>query len=182
MKKFLYTLVLVASFILYGVFQTKFSNPSALFSDDDDKPVTAPASLQINSNTSTSYNSNTNTTTVSNTPTTKNPPTNTTNVNTTPVATKGKYKDGTYIGSVADAYYGNLQVKAVISGGKITDVVFLQYPNDRGNSIRINTQAIPYLKAEAIQIQDSNVDTVSGASYSSKAFRQSLASALSQAI
>lgn len=176
MKKFLYTLVLIASFVLYGTFQSKLSNPSALFSDDDDRPVIAPASLQLNSSANT--NTNSNATPVSNTPPTNNSQTNTASSS----STTGKYKDGTYTGSVADAYYGNLQVKAVISGGKITDVQFLQYPNDRGNSIRVNTQAMPYLKAEAIQIQDSNVDTVSGASYSSKAFRESLASALKQAI
>src|SRR5581483_2062800 len=51
---------------------------------------------------------------------------------------KGQYADGSYTGSVADAYYGYIQVKAVISGGKITDVQFLQYPNDRSTSIMIN--------------------------------------------
>src|ERR1700730_4480157 len=41
------------------------------------------------------------------------------------------YKDGTYTGSVADAQWGYVQVKAVIQHGKITDVSFLQYPNER---------------------------------------------------
>ncbi len=94
----------------------------------------------------------------------------------------GQYKNGTYTGSTADAYYGNIQVKAIISGGKITDVQFLQYPSDRRNSIAINTQAMPYLKSEAIQIQGSQVDIVSGATDSSLAFRQSLHSALQQAL
>jgi len=44
--------------------------------------------------------------------------------------TMGSYKDGSYTGSVQDAFYGNIQVRAVISGGKITDVLFLQFPND----------------------------------------------------
>ncbi len=91
------------------------------------------------------------------------------------------YKDGQYIGNVADAYYGNIQVKAVISGGKITDVVFLDYPHDRGTSIEINSQAMPYLKSEAIQSQSANVDIISGATDSSLAFRQSLQTALNQA-
>ena len=91
------------------------------------------------------------------------------------------YRDGTYTGSVADAYYGNIQVSATISGGKITDVVFLQYPNDRGTSIEINTQAMPYLKSEAITVQSANVDGVSGATQTSVAFIQSLESALAQA-
>ena len=91
------------------------------------------------------------------------------------------YKDGTYTGSVADAYYGNVQVQATISGGKITDVTFLQYPNDNGTSMYINSQAMPLLKQEAIAAQSANVDGVSGASETSPAFQQSLASALNQA-
>ncbi|HEX7042576.1 MAG TPA: FMN-binding protein [Patescibacteria group bacterium] len=93
----------------------------------------------------------------------------------------GQYKDGSYTGSAADAFYGFIQVKAVITNGKISDVVFLQYPNDRGTSVMINQQAMPYLKQEALAVQNANVDIVSGATDSSIAFRQSLASALSQA-
>lgn len=93
----------------------------------------------------------------------------------------GKYKDGTYTGSIADAYYGNVQVKATITGGKISDVQFLQYPNDRGSSIRINTRAIPLLKSEAITAQSAIVDGVSGATATSGAFKQSLAAALALA-
>ncbi len=93
----------------------------------------------------------------------------------------GQYIDGTYDGSVADAYYGYVQVRVSVSGGKISDVQFLQYPNDRGTSREINSQAMPYLIAEAIQAQNANVDIVSGATDTSYAFRQSLSSALSQA-
>lgn len=98
-----------------------------------------------------------------------------------PAAAAGQYVDGTYTGSAANAYYGNIQVKATISGGKLTDVTFLQYPNDRNTSVYINQQAMPALRAEAIQAQSANVDGVSGASDSSAAFKQSLASALAQA-
>ena len=91
------------------------------------------------------------------------------------------YKDGTYSGSSADAFYGTIQVQAVISGGKITDAKFLQYPSDRSRSVAINTLAMPNLKQEAIQAQNANVDIVSGATLSSQAFVQSLSSALAQA-
>ena len=91
------------------------------------------------------------------------------------------YKDGSYTGSVQDAFYGNLQVQAVISKGKITDVIFLQYPNDNPTSQYVNSQADPILKQEAILVQSANVDIVSGASASSQAFQASLADALSQA-
>lgn len=98
-----------------------------------------------------------------------------------PVVNTGKFKNGTYTGDSVDAYYGYVQVKVVISGGKITDVQFLDYPQDRSTSVRINSRAMPYLISEAIKAQDSNVNTVSGASFTSKAFRKSLASALIQA-
>lgn len=96
-------------------------------------------------------------------------------------ATQGTFKNGTYTGSAADAYYGYVQVAAVVSGGQLTDVKVLQYPNDRSTSRYINSQALPYLVQEAVQAQSSKVNTISGASDTSMAFRESLSSALSQA-
>ncbi|MGH7250166.1 MAG: FMN-binding protein [Minisyncoccia bacterium] len=92
------------------------------------------------------------------------------------------YKDGKYTGNAADAYYGYIQVEAIINGGKITDVQFLQYPNDRQNSIFINQQAMPYLKQEAIKAQSAKVDIIGGATDTSYAFIQSLTNALNQAL
>jgi uncharacterized protein with FMN-binding domain len=91
------------------------------------------------------------------------------------------YKDGTYIGSVADAQWGNVQIQVVIQQGKLTNVSFLQYPDDRNRSVMINNYADPQLISEAIQAQSANVDTVTGATDSSDAFIQSLTDALSQA-
>jgi uncharacterized protein with FMN-binding domain len=91
------------------------------------------------------------------------------------------YKDGKYTGSVADAYYGSIQVLAIISGGKLTDVQFLQYPNDNPRSSSINSQAKPYLKQEAVQSQNANVNIISGATLTSQAFIQSLSDALNSA-
>ncbi len=96
-------------------------------------------------------------------------------------AARGRYRDGTYTGDVADAYYGNVQVQVTVSGGKISDVQFLQYPNDNRTSQFINSQAMPVLRSEAISAQSANVDGVSGASATSGAFIQSLGSALSKA-
>lgn len=95
--------------------------------------------------------------------------------------TASQYKDGQYTGPVTDAYYGYVQVKAVIQNGKLADVQFLQYPNDRQTSREINSQAMPYLRYEAIQAQNAQVDIISGATDTSQAFRESLAIALTQA-
>jgi len=94
---------------------------------------------------------------------------------------QGSYKDGTYTGSAADAFYGLIQVQATIQNGKITNVKFLQAPSDRSESVQINQQADPMLAQEAIQAQSASVNIISGATDSSQAFMQSLASALSQA-
>ncbi len=98
-----------------------------------------------------------------------------------PTTNSSIYKDGTFTGSVEDAYYGNIQVQAIIQNGQITDVVFLQYPNDNRTSLSINSQATVYLKQEAIAVQSAKVNTISGASDSSFAFRKSMATALSKA-
>jgi len=111
---------------------------------------------------------------------TKPAPTPTPTPTPTP-APSGKYRDGTYTGSSVYVYYGYVQVQAIVQGGKLADVKFLQYPNDRSTSRMINSQAMPILKQEAIQAQSAQVDGVSGASDTSQGFVQSLSSALSQA-
>jgi uncharacterized protein with FMN-binding domain len=99
-----------------------------------------------------------------------------------PVTASGsQYRDGTYTGGEADAQWGFVQVKVVVSHGKITDVQFLDYPNDRSRSRYINSIADPELANEAIQAQSAQVDIITGATDSSEAFMQSLADALSQA-
>lgn len=93
----------------------------------------------------------------------------------------GQYRDGEYTGDSISFLYGIMQVKVVVHDGKISDVQFLKYPNDRSTSIVINRQVMPILKQEAIQAQNANVDIVSGATDSAQAFQRSLASALMQA-
>jgi len=98
-----------------------------------------------------------------------------------PASSPVSYKDGTYTGDAANAYYGNVQVQAVISGGKLVSVNVLQYPSDHSTSVAINQQALPYLKQEAIQAQSAHFQIVSGATFTSQAYMQSLENALSQA-
>jgi uncharacterized protein with FMN-binding domain len=100
---------------------------------------------------------------------------------TTPAQPLGQYRDGDYTGTQVDAYYGLVQVQATIQQSKLVAVQFLQYPNDRRTSIRINTTAMPYLQQEAIQMQSANVDIISGATLTSEAFVQSLQVALDSA-
>ena len=96
-------------------------------------------------------------------------------------ASAGTYKDGTYKGSVADAYFGSLQVEAIIQGGKLADCIPLQYPQDSGHTLEISKTDLPLLKQEAIAAQSANVNIISGATQTSQAFQQSLGAALALA-
>ena len=90
------------------------------------------------------------------------------------------YKDGTFNGST-DTAYGTVSIGVVISGGKITDVKFLQMPSDQGHSREVTAYAEPLLKQTTLQAQSANIDFVSGATSTSNGFEQSLQAALDQA-
>ena len=92
------------------------------------------------------------------------------------------YKNGVFIGNIENIYYGNVQVKLTISSGKISNINVLQYPNDNPTSSYISSQAIPLLKSEAIKAQNANISIITGASYVSTGFIQSLHSAISKSI
>ena len=98
-----------------------------------------------------------------------------------PAATSAKYQDGTYTGDSVNVFYGNVQVAVDITGGVVKQVRFLQYPNSHSTSVMINQQAMPYLIQEAIQAQSSRVQIISGATFTSEGFQQSLQSALAKA-
>jgi uncharacterized protein with FMN-binding domain len=114
-------------------------------------------------------------------PPTDVPPTTVPPTDVPATAVSSLYRDGTYTGDVADAFYGNVQVQATIQGGKITQVKFLDYPHDRRTSQYINSQAVPWLQSEAIQAQSANVDLISGATLTSRAFVESFQAALTKA-
>ncbi|MDX8525996.1 FMN-binding protein [Mesorhizobium sp. MSK_1335] len=91
------------------------------------------------------------------------------------------YADGAYTGPAADAYYGIIQIQALVQGGRLTALKILKYPNDRRTSVNINRQALPMLRDEAISAQSADVDIISGATLTSRAFIQSLGGALKKA-
>ncbi len=105
----------------------------------------------------------------------------TTGTSATSATTSSGYKDGTYTGPVVNVNWGYVQVQTTIQSGKISYVQFLQYPNERNTSVRINSFAVPQLQQEAIQAQSANVDIVTGATLTSEGFQQSLQAALNQA-
>jgi uncharacterized protein with FMN-binding domain len=97
------------------------------------------------------------------------------------VAAACHFHDGAFTGQVFDAYYGDVQVQANVSGGCVTSIDVLQYPADRRTSRRINDQALPMLQSEAIQAQSGKIDIITGATLTSRAYIRSLRDALAQA-
>ena len=87
----------------------------------------------------------------------------------------------TYDGQVFENQYGPVQVRVVMQGGKITDIQALQMPVDHMRSAEISQYAEPYLRQEALQAQSAQIDIVSGATFTSENYAQSLQSALDQA-
>jgi uncharacterized protein with FMN-binding domain len=90
-------------------------------------------------------------------------------------------KDGTFRGQTADTPYGPLQVSITVSSGVITKVDVPQYPNGSGRDQEINSYALPQLVDETVTAQSAQIDMVSGATYTSQGYLQSLQSALDRA-
>lgn len=86
----------------------------------------------------------------------------------------------TVLGQPENANYGMVQVKLTLVGGRITDVQAVQMPSG-GRSSDIAAYAAPQLRTEVLQAQSAQIDTVSGASYDSQAYAQSVQSALDSA-
>ncbi|MFD7878755.1 FMN-binding protein [Streptomyces sp. NPDC059766] len=87
---------------------------------------------------------------------------------------------GTVTGRVAQTQYGPVQVRLTMSGGKITKAEAVQAPSG-GTSTQKTALAVPKLNQEAVAAQSADIDAVSGATYTSAGYKQSLQSALDQA-
>ena len=84
-------------------------------------------------------------------------------------------------GAAVDTRYGPVQVQITLSGTRIVSSDAIVYPQESGRDQEINSRAIPQLNHETVQAQSANIDTVSGATYTSDGYRQSLQSALDAA-
>ena len=89
-----------------------------------------------------------------------------------------RYRDGLSTGRAFDAYYGAVQVQAVIRSGRVVAVNVLRYPAHSGTSRSINRRALPSLEQEVIRAQSADVHAVSGATLTSDAFIRSMDEAL----
>ncbi|MGW7681584.1 FMN-binding protein [Kribbella sp. NPDC054772] len=87
----------------------------------------------------------------------------------------------TVAGGVVDTQYGPVQVEITVRGGRITKAHTLQHPSGDGQTDQINSNAVPQLNHETLAAQSAQIDTVSGATFTSEGYRQSLQSALDAA-
>lgn len=87
----------------------------------------------------------------------------------------------TVTGDTAQTQWGPVQVRITVKNGKITDVTAVQSPSDNPRDQEINSYALPELRRETLAAQSAKIDTVSGATYTSDGYRQSLQSALDSA-
>jgi uncharacterized protein with FMN-binding domain len=84
----------------------------------------------------------------------------------------------TVTGGAADTPFGPVQVKVTVTDGKLTSVSAVDYPVESRRDEQINAYAIPVLNQEALAASSANIDMVSGATYTSTGYIQSLQSAL----
>jgi uncharacterized protein with FMN-binding domain len=92
-----------------------------------------------------------------------------------------KAVSGTFLGSSVQTRYGPVQIKITYAGGRVTGVVAVQLPSGRSRDAEINNYAVPILESETLSAQSANINSVSGATYTSDGYVQSLQSALDAA-
>jgi uncharacterized protein with FMN-binding domain len=98
-----------------------------------------------------------------------------------PTPTASGLRDGSFTGQTFTNFYGPVQVRVTISGGRITNVTTVQEPADNPQSEFIFSQAAPTLREEVLKAQSAQIDVVSGATFDSQSYAQSVQSALDQA-
>jgi uncharacterized protein with FMN-binding domain len=86
----------------------------------------------------------------------------------------------TVTGTLVNTRYGPVQVQITVTNGKVTNVTATNLPSG-GRSGAISSYAAPILSGEAMSAQSAQIDLVSGATYTSSAYEQSLQAALDQA-
>ncbi|MET9155057.1 FMN-binding protein [Streptomyces griseoflavus] len=88
--------------------------------------------------------------------------------------------DGTVTGDAVSTQYGAVQVRLTVSGGRITRAEAVQAPKG-GQSDQVTSRSVPKLNRAAVTAGSADIDTVSGATYTSTGYKKSLQSALDKA-
>lgn len=145
--------------------------PGSLFAAERQAAATALAEPVSNTTPNSSSGSSSDTSSGSNA--TTQPPADT----TAPEASTSQV----FTGDAYSTQWGPVQVEATVTDGQLVAIQAVQYPANDQHSYQLSAMAIPVLAERAIAAQSADIDGVSGASYTSMAFAQSLQSALIQA-
>ncbi|MGI5177594.1 FMN-binding protein [Dactylosporangium sp. CA-152071] len=97
------------------------------------------------------------------------------------VVDPSRMMDGSHLGAVFTNPFGPVQVRADVRGGRLVDVVTVRLPTAAARGIEIGMRAAPVLREQSLERQSADLDTVSGATYTSDGYRRSLQSALDAA-
>jgi uncharacterized protein with FMN-binding domain len=84
-------------------------------------------------------------------------------------------------GQTVQTQYGPVQVRIVEASGRLSSVTAIQLPSSSAHSAEIAARAVPILRSEALKANSARIDVVSGATYTSNGYAQSLQSALDNA-
>jgi uncharacterized protein with FMN-binding domain len=87
----------------------------------------------------------------------------------------------TVTGDTVQTRWGPVQVEVSVAGSEITGISVLQFPDGNPRDAEINNYALPVLVDETMTAQSADIDMVSGATYTSVGYQQSLQSALDEA-
>jgi uncharacterized protein with FMN-binding domain len=101
--------------------------------------------------------------------------------NSTAGSSKTAKSSKTVTGDAVETQYGPVQVRITVSNGKVTSATALLYPTQDPRDAQINAYAIPVLEKETVGTTSASIDMVSGATYTSEGYLQSLQSALNKA-
>ena len=157
------TLILLG-FLALGIFLLVNPVTGIMAPSADDPTTTAAAATALPATTTTAPPDGVVSTTIASTTTT-----------TTTVAVEAVF-DGPKVWSE----WGYFQVQITVVDGVMTTAELIQQPDDR-KSVRINDSAVPRYTAQALELQSADLDLISGATFTWRYFRESLAGALEAA-
>ena len=91
-----------------------------------------------------------------------------------PTTAPGRPFDGT----VVPTRFGPIQIRIIVDHEKIADVTAIMLPSGDPRTDQINTTALPKLRQRALAAQSADIEAVSGATYTSAGYRESLQAAI----
>jgi uncharacterized protein with FMN-binding domain len=97
-----------------------------------------------------------------------------------PAPVRPHLRDGTATGPLIETFYGPVQIRITVVDGTITEVVEVELPFVHLHSRWIKDNIVPQLRQRVLTAQSSDVDLVSGATYTGGGYKTSLQGAIDQ--